>query len=47
MYEGWSVEAEPLRRKRSTHQQRRPEGLLFAKPSCPPDAAAPPMAASI
>jgi hypothetical protein len=46
MYDGWSVEEEPLRRKRSNHP-RRPEGLLLVKPTCPPDAAAPPLAASI
>jgi hypothetical protein len=46
LYEGWSLEEEPLRRKRLA-QARRPDGLLFAKPWCPPDAAAPPMAASI
>jgi hypothetical protein len=46
MYDGWTVE-EPLRRKRSTTHHRRPEGLLLAKPTCPPDAAAPPLAASI
>jgi len=47
MYDGWTVEEEPLRRKRSTTHHRRPEGLLLAKPKCPPDAAAPPLAASI
>jgi hypothetical protein len=47
MYDGWTLEEEPLRRKRSTAHQRRPDGLLLAKPTCPPDAAAPPMAASI
>jgi hypothetical protein len=46
MYDGWAIEEETLRRKRSSHH-RRPEGLLLAKPSCPPDAALPPMAASI
>jgi hypothetical protein len=46
MYDGWTVEEEPLRRKRSTTNHRRPEGLLLAKPTCPPDAAAPPLAAS-
>jgi hypothetical protein len=46
MYDGWTVEEEPLRRKRSTNHHRRPEGLLLAKPTCPPDAAAPPLAAS-
>ena len=46
LYDGWSVEEEPLRRKRTTGA-RRPEGLLFAKPTCPPDAAASPLAASI
>jgi hypothetical protein len=46
MYDGWNVEEESLRRKRSTHP-RKPEGLLLAKPTCPPDAAAPPLAASI
>ena len=46
LYEGWSVEVEPVRRKR-TGQHRRPDGLLLAKPACPPDAAAPPLAASI
>jgi hypothetical protein len=47
MYDGWAVEEEPLRRKRATHNHRRPDGLLLAKASCPPDAAAPPLAASI
>ena len=47
MYDGWTVEEEPLRRKRATTPPRRPDGLLLAKPTCPPDAAAPPLAASI
>jgi hypothetical protein len=46
LYEGWSTEEEPVRRKRAA-PPRRPDGLLLAKPTCPPDAAAPPMAASI
>lgn len=46
MYDGWTMEEEPLRRKRAA-QPRRPDGLLLAKPTCPPDAAAPPIAASI
>ncbi|HEX7241861.1 MAG TPA: hypothetical protein VF263_16385 [Longimicrobiaceae bacterium] len=46
LYEGWTVEEEPVRRKR-TALPRRPDGLLLAKPTCPPDAAAPPIAASI
>ena len=46
LYDGWSVEEELHRRKRSS-QPRRPDGLLLVKPTCPPDAAAPPMAASI
>ncbi len=46
MYDGWTIEEEPLRRKRSGHP-RRPDGLMLAKPTCPPDAAAPPLAASI
>ena len=45
LYDGWTVEEEPLRRKRAA-ATRRPEGLLLAKPTCPPDAAAPPLAAS-
>jgi hypothetical protein len=45
-YEGWSAEEEPARRKRSG-PGRRPDGLVLAKPTCPPDAAAPPIAASI
>jgi hypothetical protein len=45
LYTGWSVEEEPVRRKR-TGASRRPDGLLLAKPTCPPDAAAPPLAAS-
>jgi hypothetical protein len=45
LYQGWSVEEEPVRRRRSA--ARRPEGLLLAKPTCPPDAAASPLAASI
>jgi hypothetical protein len=46
LYDGWSAEEEPLRRRRPT-QPRRPEGLLLVKPTCPPDAGAEPMAASI
>ncbi|HWB42366.1 MAG TPA: hypothetical protein VG500_13990, partial [Gemmatimonadales bacterium] len=46
LYDGWAVEEEPVRRKRSS-APRRPDGLLLAKPTCPPDAAAPPLAASI
>ena len=46
LYEGWTVEEEPLRRRRAA-LPRRPDGLLLAKPACPPDAAAPPIAASI
>lgn len=45
LYEGWTVEEEPVRRKRAA--ARRPDGLLLAKPTCPPDAAARPLAASI
>jgi len=41
-YEGWSEE-EPRRRRRG----RRPEGLVLAKPACPPDTGANPIAASI
>jgi len=44
-YDGWTVEEEPVRRKRAA-ATRRPDGLLLAKPTCPPDAAAPPLAAS-
>jgi hypothetical protein len=44
-YVGWTVEEEPARRKRAA-PTRRPDGLLLAKPTCPPDAAAPPLAAS-
>ena len=40
LYDGWSVEEELHRRKRSS-QPRRPDGLLLVKPTCPPDAAAP------
>jgi hypothetical protein len=46
LYQGWMVEEEPARRKRPV-APRRPDGLLLAKPTCPPDAAAPPIAASI
>jgi hypothetical protein len=46
LYDGWTVEEEPARRKRAGGT-RRPDGLLLAKPTCPPDAAAPPLAASI
>ncbi|HUQ15599.1 MAG TPA: hypothetical protein VM094_06060 [Gemmatimonadales bacterium] len=46
LYDGWTVEEEPVRRKRPA-AARRPDGLLLAKPTCPPDAAAPPLAASI
>ena len=45
LYTGWIAEEEPVRRKR-TGASRRPDGLLLAKPTCPPDAAAPPLAAS-
>jgi hypothetical protein len=45
-YDGWTVDEEPIRRKRAA-STRRPDGLLLAKPTCPPDAAAPPLAASI
>ena len=41
-YEGWTEE-EPRRRRRG----RRPEGLVLAKPACPPDTGANPIAASI
>jgi len=46
LYDGWAVEEEPVRRKRSSGT-RRPDGLLLAKPTCPPDAGARPLAASI
>jgi hypothetical protein len=46
LYDGWIVEEEPVRPKR-TAASRRPDGLLLAKPTCPPDAAAPSRAASI
>jgi hypothetical protein len=46
LYDGWALEEEPVRRKR-TGAARRPDGMLLAKPTCPPDAAAPPLAASI
>ena len=46
LYDGWIVDDEPVRKKRST-AHRRPDGLLLCKPTCPPDAAAPPLAASI
>jgi len=45
LYTGLIAEEEPVRRKR-TGASRRPDGLLLAKPTCPPDAAAPPLAAS-
>jgi hypothetical protein len=45
MYDGWMVDEESHRRKRGP--ARRPDGLLVVKPTCPPDAAAPPLAASI
>jgi hypothetical protein len=45
LYDGWTVEEEPVRRKRAA-ATRRPDGLLLAKPTCPPDAAASPLAAS-
>ena len=47
MYDGWTVEEETLLRRRRSASPRKPEGLLLVKPSCPPDAAAPPVAASI
>jgi hypothetical protein len=46
-YEGWAVEEEPIRHSRRNGGGRKPEGLLLVKPTCPPDAAAPPLAASI
>ncbi|HEX2217272.1 MAG TPA: hypothetical protein VHG35_00600 [Gemmatimonadales bacterium] len=46
LYEGWTMEEEPVRRKRAA-LPRRPDGLLLAKPTCPPDAAGPRIAASI
>jgi len=46
LYDGWIVEEEPVRRRRAA-AARRPDGLLLAKPTCPPDAAAAPLAASI
>jgi len=46
LYDGWTVDEEPARRKRPA-AARRPDGLLLAKPTCPPDAAAPSLAASI
>ncbi len=46
LYDGWVVEEEPIRRKRAG-AHRRPDGLLLAKPTCPPDAGVQPMAASI
>ena len=46
LYDGWMVEEEPVRRKRSG-PHRRTDGLLLAKPTCPPDAAARAIAASI
>lgn len=42
-YEGWTVEEDQRRRRRS----RRSDGLLLAKPACPPDTGAAPLAASI
>jgi hypothetical protein len=45
LYDGWTMEEEPVRRKRAA-ATRRPDGLLLAKPTCPPDAAASPLAAS-
>jgi hypothetical protein len=45
LYDGWTMEEEPARRKRAA-AARRPDGLLLAKPTCPPDAAASPLAAS-
>ncbi len=44
-YDGWAAEEEPARKRRAA-APRRPDGLLFAKPTCPPDAAARPLAAS-
>jgi hypothetical protein len=44
LYEGWVLEDEPVRRRRSA--PRRLEDLLLTKPTCPPDAAAPSLAAS-
>lgn len=38
LYPGWTGEEDPKRRRRSP-DSRRPEGLLLAKPLCPPDTA--------
>jgi len=44
LYHGWEPEEEARRRRRPT---RRPEDLVLAKPTCPPDTQAAPLAASI
>jgi hypothetical protein len=47
LYDGWTFEEEVGRRRRTGAAARRPDGLQLVKPTCPPDAAAPPQAASI
>lgn len=45
LYEGWDAEEDGRRRRRGS--SRRPDDLILAKPSCPPDTRSAPIAASI
>jgi hypothetical protein len=45
LYDGWEPEEESRRRRRQS--TRRPDDLVLAKPSCPPDTRSAPLAASI
>ena len=45
LYEGWDREEDGRRRRRGS--SRRPDDLILAKPSCPPDTRPAPIAASI
>ena len=45
LYRGWEPDGESRRRRRAS--SRRPDDLVLAKPACPPDTPAVPLAASI
>ncbi|HEU5039762.1 MAG TPA: hypothetical protein VFT84_03010 [Gemmatimonadales bacterium] len=45
LYDGWEADEDGRRRRRGS--SRRPDDLILAKPSCPPDTRSAPMAASI
>jgi hypothetical protein len=46
LYDGWRLEQDPRRRRRAGGARRADE-LILAKPTCPPDTGAAPIAASI